>query len=239
MAPRKKTYRKRRPTQYRRRKRYYRRKRGAAITRVPIATGVPNKLRTKLKYTKSFDLIATSGVPTYQVFRGNSLYDPDYTDISGVNNVSVQGLAEWATFYNYYLVNGCKIKVTFVSDSTTFPNYSNMCFVYASPHIPTPASYGVMDLINVPYCKYRIVASAAGNRGVQVINMYRNTVKMLGYSYKDLTDLKSPMNDNPANIWYYTMGVQPMDLLSTVQVQALVEITYYVDLFDRTILTSP
>ncbi len=54
---------------------------------------------------------AAAGVGAYQVFRSNSLYDPDYTGVGA----QPLGFDQWSTLFGVYRVYAMRYEVTFVS----------------------------------------------------------------------------------------------------------------------------
>ena len=109
--PFKRKYRKKRP--YRRRR--YRRKRKV----MPPIGGFPKSMMTRLKYVQNISLDPTAGVGAIQVFRANSVYDPDMT---GTGH-QPSNFDKLATIYDRYTVVGSKIRVypNFVSTSGINP----------------------------------------------------------------------------------------------------------------------
>lgn len=112
-SPRRKTYRRKRT--YYRRRRAYRRKPRIYQGPVPMARTVT------LKYVQAVQLDSASGALSYQYFRANSIYDPDYT---GVGHQPL-GYDQWAVFYKYYTVTSSYMRArgapTFPSGTTTYP----------------------------------------------------------------------------------------------------------------------
>jgi len=68
---------------------------------------VPDRMRVKLRYTDqgTFGTL-TTGVGT-QVYRLNSVFDPDFTS----TGAQPSGFDQWGGFYNYYRVWACNVTV--------------------------------------------------------------------------------------------------------------------------------
>lgn len=81
--------------------------------------GFPKRMAVRLKYVQNFSLDATSGAGAIQVFRANSLYDPDYTSTGG----QPSNRDKIATLFDRYTVVGAKLKlyVNYLSSSTVTP----------------------------------------------------------------------------------------------------------------------
>lgn len=76
--------------------------------------GFPDKLRVRLKYATSGTITSTTGSVGKQVFRANSIFDPDLT------NAGHQPLYHdtFSSIYNHYSVIGSKIIIKLVNTST-------------------------------------------------------------------------------------------------------------------------
>jgi len=72
--------------------------------------GFPSRSKViTLKFVREFTLNpALGGIPVEHVFRGNSLYDPDFTGAGG----QPYGHDQWATIYASYIVLRSRIRVT-------------------------------------------------------------------------------------------------------------------------------
>jgi len=72
--------------------------------------GFPSRTKViTLKFAREFTLNpAVGGIPVEYIFRGNSLYDPDYTGVGG----QPYGHDQWSTIYASYIVLRSRIRVT-------------------------------------------------------------------------------------------------------------------------------
>ena len=70
-----------------------------------FGTTVPDRIFVKLRYVER--IVLTAGSSNSYVFRGNSIFDPNYTSTGG------QALAtdQWNSFYQQYRVHSSSIKV--------------------------------------------------------------------------------------------------------------------------------
>lgn len=68
-----------------RKRRYNKKKRYNKPTtkKVNITTGIPDRYMMKMKYSRTVELTAVGGITGTYVFRGNSIYDPDFTSTGG------------------------------------------------------------------------------------------------------------------------------------------------------------
>lgn len=90
------------------------RKRGKARISLPLG-GFPTKLMVRLKYVEHVSLNPAAGAAAIQVYRANSLFDPNFTGIGH----QPSNYDKIATIYDRYSVVGAKIKVYPVWTSST------------------------------------------------------------------------------------------------------------------------
>jgi len=75
--------------------------------------GAPDKMRVTLKYTDNY-LFSGTPNPAAQVWRLNSLFDPDLTGTGHQPTYYDQ----WSSLYNQYIVTGCRVHLDVASDSS-------------------------------------------------------------------------------------------------------------------------
>lgn len=214
------------------RKRTYRRKRAYKpyVKKISIATGIPDLLRTKVKYAENKILTdAIGGITKTQVYRGNSLYDPDYTGAGG-QPVSYD---QWANFYAHYKVNSCKIRVTFLSRTNLSANGNILVGIIPSISPTGATSLSAIEIIQQPYVKYAYITQGDGGKNSAVINSYMSTKKMFAVKNTDAEEFSAAFTTNPADGWYFTVFAVSADESSTINVQCMVEVTYYSEFSER------
>lgn len=117
------------------------RRRGTRASRVNLmgyASGMPMVRRTKHRYVANISITSSTGLLSFNLFRANSLFDPEYTNIGH----QPMGFDQMAALYNHYCVIGSRITLkampnqatdvntavfgVYISDDTTIPytNYS-------------------------------------------------------------------------------------------------------------------
>jgi len=69
---------------------------------------LPDRYYVKLVYREQLNWTTASGNLGDNVYRGNSIFDPDLTGTGG----QPMGTDQWANFYSFYTVLGSKIEVT-------------------------------------------------------------------------------------------------------------------------------
>lgn len=189
-----------------------------------LPTGIPDRTLMKFRYTTFLQL---DGLPSQvYYFRGNSLFDPDFSGIGG----QPTGLDQWANFYNKYKVYASKIQVTFLAAATTAP--SGNCMVSVTPttndsYIP---DYSVIPTI--PYSRTRMLTPVSAGGNPVYIKNYIGTKKVTGDN--SLDDLyESDIGNNPSSEWYWMIRGDTVDQTTNVSIDIQVTVTYYCELFDR------
>jgi len=188
-----------------------------------------------MKYSDRLDFQVTSGLTGHYVYRGNSLFDPDYS--SGGHQPS--GYNFWKQAYDRYRVFASRIKIHLISTTTASGasafNSTNVEFGL----IPTldAVQFTAQDYMAKPYCKWK-VNSTLNNAGSNSskLSHYMMTDKILGQhkGYAKVSDhVAGTAGGNPALMWYWHVFVQACDLTTTQAVTAFVEIDYYCELYAR------
>lgn len=225
--PRKKGYARKNKRGYRKRKRYNR----PYKKTINQATGVPDVLRTKLKYSEQILLQPGPIGFGAQIMCGNSVYDPD---VSGVGH-QPRGYDQWSQFYKKYRVYASAIKVHYMSDQQAAAGLTNV-WILPTPELPTTVSYGISSLNENPYAKTSMLVPYVG-RGSTFLKHYMSTKKMFGEKlinedgYEGKTGNLGTGSD-PINKWYWTVGGETVTG-SDLKVHMTITMTYYVEFFDR------
>lgn len=188
---------------------------------------VPDRIRLKLTYAEAgFTMDSVAGNYVEYIFRGNSVFDPDFTG-SGHQPL---GYDQWSAFYNRYRVHGSSIRVDYQSQGSTEATGHVMYLVY-----PTQVSTGsssISQAMEQPYSKYK----CGSNDTLQtcVITHRQTTAGFLGYqSVEDSDDLQAAVNTNPAHNWYWSVSQCPVNLSSNTDTNFSVRLIYDVEFFDR------
>lgn len=216
---------------YRQRKKNYRKKNyqnRPVVKKSNAFTGIPDAMLIKLKYTTFFTL---SGTPTGSwKFRGNSIHDPDLTGTGG----QPLGHDQWEAFYEKYCVNGSKIQLQFLNDSTTAAP-GNVLLNVVPMDDNVSRSYD--ELNSMQFNRNRMIAPvSAGQNGVYM-SSYMSTRKLMGENTLDDV-YESAFGTNPTREWYWHVQSDSFDGLSAHSLSCKATITYYVKLFQRVELLS-
>lgn len=191
---------------------------------------MPDATWMRMKFTQYFGIASTGGsFSGVQVFRGNSVYDPDLTGTGR----QPTGFDQIATFYSRYYVAASKIVAEFVNTTENCTHF----LVY--PHT-VPANTNDLN-INVfpseyPYYRLKVLGTQNGGRNWAKHKMYMNTAKMWGITNpnNDPTANAALTSANPTRQWYWNVcAVDTSGTVDVTQVEGRVTITYYVKFFGK------
>lgn len=188
-------------------------------------TVASDQLFVKMRYTKLFSLNSATGIMAQQVFRGNSLFDPE----EPIGGGQPMGRDQYAALYQSYQVMGSKIKIEFSPRESA----DGIGTVFGTVPIDIATSVtGIAQAIELPYSKH--MSAPNGQSKAIVINNYISTKSKFGY--KDILQsdkLSSLQGSSPSEQFYWTVYGIAVDGLGTVVIDCVATITYYVRLFDR------
>jgi len=190
-------------------------------------TGLPDRLYVRLTYREQLNWTTASGALGDNVYRGNSIFDPDLTGTGG----QPMALDQWAFFYSSYTVLGSKIEVSSQVNGGT---------AATQRHGVTPtlfsSAFGASDqerAEELPYTK-AVTATAGGNNdratGKSEIKTYMSTAKIYGVLRPAVQigdEFGALTSANPSagwfwHVWNYVPGGETQSLLQTVK------LTYFV-----------
>lgn len=188
---------------------------------------LPDRYLTKLHYSQLITL-AYAGALTRNQFRMNSIFDPDY---SGVGHQPM-GHDELAVLYNKYRVRGCKYHLMF---SNTDQNYQAEVVVQHRPNTVLSGSF--QDALESPYRQYKVLG--AEGSGVRSISGYHDVAKVYG-SKKSVINTDDSfwanVGANPNSTTYMNIYAQNQATAIALTILVRVQLTYYVEFFERKIL---
>jgi len=200
-----------------------RRRGGNRVHMIP-GTLAPQHMITKLKYLVNISKsIPANTIASFNQFRLNSIYDPDYT--ATITGTSVLGWSQWAALYQRYRVFKCAYKFTF--SNLTADAIVNGAVVPAN-YVDT--TFSVSDFMRPLAKRFSI-----GNRDGQNKTVVRGVVnlpKLAGVSpvqYRTETSNQSGFSGNPSNPLLATIALQNNGGV-TAGVVCQVEMTFWVEL---------
>lgn len=159
--------------------------------RAPV--GMPKKLLVTLRYNQAVTLAdPLSGAVSTNLFRANSLYDPDYT---GAGHQPL-GFDQYMALYAQYLVRYSKITVTGINSSTGI--------VFGVSLLPTATSFGTSpEYIEQQTTGYSFSIPASPTINQAAITTFDAKRFFDVTDPKDEADLQGSIGSNPAKSAYY------------------------------------
>jgi len=202
------------------------RRTGNSVMKLP-GTFAPQHMITTLKYVNSLGKNVPAGkISNFNQFRLNSIWDPDYTNITGT---SCFGINEWKGFYQRYRVFKCAYKFTF--SNLTADCVLTGCVVPAN-YLDT--TFSVSDYMR-PLAKRFEIGNREGSNKT-VVSGVINLPKLTGVSpvqYRTDDKNESGFASNPSMGNYLTILVHNNNASVVAAVVAQVELTYYVELMSH------
>ncbi len=174
---------------------------------------LPTTFRNTLTYYEQINYYANSTPQSY-VFRGNSVFDPNYTG-TGSQPTGFDDLS--ALFYHYYVV-GSRIEVTFQNESDTVMQVSLFPSLYS-----TTVTYD--QSTRQPYNRLqRCDGASRGGKSWTILTGTMATLTLLGTPW-DL-NLRSNVSTSPSTQWYWHITLQSMDQSTTMFANMQVRVYY-------------
>jgi len=196
---------------------------------------LPDAYMVRLKYSSLHAIAYTgaTGVPGRYSFRVNSIFDPDLT---GTGHQPL-GHDQWETFYNRYLVYGCKYYINFVNQSTTDQ------MEVAVQLRPNSTFATDMDTIREdPLTVFRAVLGTENQPKSQAVAKgYADVAKIRGIPrgrMKFESDYQAVFGNNPPISPLIHIYVQNQDVNTSISGIVRVDLVYYVRMHDRKQLTE-
>lgn len=186
----------------------------------------PNSRRLKMTYVcRKVLTMDTSGAYEHEiVFRGNSVYDPEYATGGNKTNNYDQVLND--VMYTHYRVIGAKIEV--VATPLLYQTYSTSYICLTAGREATVTTLNFEDdfngMMSRPLHKWRVIQHNNGKS--YKLSLYVPTRKIYGPDIH-VGGLGADKDNNPAYPWYFNLvGFNPTATGSNV-IAAQIKITYY------------
>lgn len=204
-------------------KRQYRpRSRRSALAPIGKSMGFPKENIVRMRYCQNVTLGSTTGILSYAQFRANSVYDPDYTSLGH----QPMTFDLYATLYNHYQVLGSKMTATLLPNADL--STPHVCGIYLSDDITTYTTWDAFQESgrSKPKPLQSIDKPAKAIAGFSLKKFFTKSV--------DNGDTGAFVTDNPTEVAYYTLWVQPVDVTtsSSANIQAVVQIDYTVRFYE-------
>lgn len=209
------------------RKRYTKRKYNKTTVR-SMTTGVPDRVRAKLKYSDIIEMTTTTGGYALHSFRGNSIYYPDYS-ATGHQPLYHDN---YAALYSQYVVRGAKIQLKAVNHGGSM---SCILMCVASTDVFTSSDVNGQSTLEQSYSRRTAILPVASDNPSH-LSLYGSSSKIMGLRKGQILDdeYAAVFGSNPTDMWYFNLGLMAMDQATTGQtVRIQVLITYYCEFYDR------
>lgn len=190
--------------------------------------GIPDSLFVELVYADSKVLTSSAGVPTSNIYRLNSLFDPDY---SGTGNQPV-GFDNYALIYGRYVVYEANVECRIVNGNAT----AQMLVMRAKNNI---TSITTNDGVLAAICDKDNCVSAMTTAAYDVVTLKKNfkLYNITGEtraSYLTDDSYQAAVSANPTEtIGLEILGGQVGAAVSTVILAYVLRISFKVKFFDR------
>lgn len=216
-----------------RRKAPFRRKRHAARSSVMVSHRAPisDRYLCRLKYAEHVTLV-TGVAPTSQLWRANSLFDPNQT---GVGHQPL-GFDQLSALYNQYRVYGCKYRITFHNQNTA--NLINVAVVKKKDN---SVSTVFSTIEEKPYAQTDMLNISLGSHSSRTFTGYASCARMLGVTkntYNADDQFTAAVTANPTANPTIQCYVHEIAGLTGYNVHVDVQLEYYCVFFGRVPLTQ-
>ena len=188
--------------------------------------GFSDSVFCKLKYSQAIRLNNGSSTVVH-VFRGNSLYDPDY---SGIGHQPMY-FDQYSLVYERYRVLGAKISVRAINGNDAIAHY-----LVLQTGTDIYAGLNLERMLEQPRSGIsKIIPSSS--QAPTYIKQYCSTRKACGLTKSQVmdADYSSLTSSNPNQLWYFNIITQTINNLAVADLYCMVSIVYYVQFFDRLI----
>lgn len=194
------------------------------IWKLPSGSGYPDKIQTTLVYEEILSLYNATPKGNY-TFRGNSVYDPDYTSTGH----QPRTFDTYATLYGKFRVLSTKIHIEGLNTQTVAGT------IFAINANTDPYSFATwQEVAELPNTKISQIIPVSSRYPFRVtFNNY--TQKILGLSSPEVwdEDYSCTASANPTNLWYYNIFYCSSDFATNAQLNCRVRLEYNVVCYDR------
>jgi len=217
-----------------RRKRAYRKKALGRASRVIVKSPqiCPDRYFVKLRFYERIVLTSLGGAFQNYQWRGNSLYDPNFTG----GGLQPPGYDQLKLLYNQYRVYCAKIVMVWATVGPSSPSSTMRVGCACRPTTNLPANFD--EVVGNPYSRTALVN--LGNQSKCVTKMYMSTAKIEGISKRQVMDnddqYAAPIGSNPNEQWYIDAFCESVDLATTATCVVYATITYYSEFYNRRLL---
>jgi hypothetical protein len=195
--------------------------------RIPKPIGFPDRYATQLQYSDAVSINPSATVGQY-TFRGNSLYDPDYTSAGH----QPRYFDQLAAVYTKYRVLACTLSVTAVTATATSAQ------IVIIPNTDVVTFSTVYDALEHPRAiALRLIGTSGVMAAKRTTRMRTSTILGLSKMQSQDNDYAALVTANPSQMWYFILfASEPGG--GNVHIVTSVTLTYECEFFDRGDVTS-
>ncbi len=193
-----------------------------------LPLGVPDSQRHQLTYADVIHLAPGASIAQY-TFRGNSVYDPDFTSTGHQPYYRDQ----LAALYTRYRVYGSMIRVSAMNEAVESGLQISL--------IPNTAVYSMTGgayPLEFPHAKS---LKLLGVGGINTVTGYHRmtTRQLLGLRPREVLDqdYSALIGAQPSSEWYWMVVAQDISPAINVATTMQITITYDVEFYDRELIT--
>ena len=189
-----------------------------------LRNGFPPRLSVQLHYESLLTLAPGAAVASY-VFRGNSLYDPDYT---GTGH-QPRYFDQLTPIYGRYKVLASSIKVELINGNG---NSGVIFSITPNTEIITFTSW--QQASELPRSVSSQIVPVASRYPFRLSNQAttKTVCGLLPYQVND-EDWSATTGSNPTQLWYWNINIASIDESSNVTVSMRVSMKYKAIMYDR------
>ncbi len=182
----------------------------------------PDRMTVKMKYVETIDLNTTATGIASNLFRLNSIYDPNYTG----SGHQPTGHDQWAYFYQYYRVLRCRVRA--LAEATTQPHSLAM-----GPTTSSATSTYIQDRAEDPRAKVDVV-SPNGPKAEMVSDFDMKALFGVPASVYGTQDVYSAVfATNPGAVMFLEVAAYNNAGATTGHVYLTMELEYIVEMYNR------
>lgn len=178
-----------------------------------LADPFPNKQFAIMRYSENITLDATVTTPSSYVFRANSIFDPNFTGIGH----QPYGHDQYAAIYKYYRVK--KAVITVSSASTGANNVLGVTHRATSTVISDDEHIREMK-----GTRFTALCNDPASRKVQMVSSLKESMNP--------SDQTAQFGTNPTDQTYFHVWTAPQGAAEPTALALLVDIVYYVDMWE-------
>lgn len=197
-------------------------KRTRYVPRAPVS--VPDSTVVVMRYCTSLSLFSGALNFDEHVYRGGSIFDPDFTGV-GQQPMSHD---QWAQLYGKYRVEASRVKIWAVNNDT------GPCMIVCTPTEFTTVIADGPTAQEFAYNKAEVMGEAGGNDSSTIVMPWIKTATFKGdKGAKYDSDYSASFGSNPAlDFYYHVLAWNPTGTTS-VSCTVTICIEYKVRMFDR------